>query len=190
MKKVLLTSVIALMTVSASAQVYVGGEVGAWRNWEKGANKSSITLLPEIGYNLDENLSIGTTIGWQYNYYGKKINPHNGKTLKVNSLRVAPYARYTFLKLDNVNLFLEGGFGFATSKVKGLDAMNSWEVGVKPGVFVNLTDKLSFVAHCGFFGYRTSDDAIPGVNVSPFGENGFGFSAKSTDLSFGLYWNF
>lgn len=190
MKKVLLTLVVTLMTISASAQIYLGGEVGSWRDWEDGANKTSVTLRPEIGYNLDENWAIGTTIGWQYNYYGNAVNPTNGKSLKVNTLIVAPYARYTFLKLNNVNLFLDGGFGFATSKVKGFDAVNSWEVGVKPGVSVNLTDKLSFIAHCGFLGYRTADQSVGNVSISPFGENGFGFSAKATDLSFGFIWNF
>ncbi len=170
--------VVALMAITASAQTYIGGELGFWRNWKNGANQTTVSVNPEIGYNLDENLAIGTLLGYNYNYT---------QGVKVNAFKVAPYARYSFLKLDNVKLFVDGGFGFGSYKVKdGGSAQNSWEVGLKPGVMVNLTEKVSFVAHMGFLGYRTADDAI-GEDV--FGPNGLGFNF-SNSLTFGLLWNF
>lgn len=181
MKKILLSMVVALVAMTASAQMYVGGELGFWRNWQNGANNTTVSVLPEVGYGLTDNIALGVTLGYTYNY--------NAGT-KVNAFKVAPYARYTFLKLDNVNLFLDGGFGFASYKAKvgGVsgDAQNAWEVGVKPGVAVNLTEKVSFVAHVGFLGYRTSDDA---VSEAVFGKNGLGFNLDNA-LTFGLYWNF
>lgn len=178
MKKFLFTLAAAVITLTASAQVYVGGEVGFWRNWDD--NHTTFTIKPEVGYTLSDNWAIGTTIGYAHNY-------KDGA--KYNGFEVAPYARYTFVKFDAVSLFLDGGFGFQTYKVKvnghSSDSQNGWEVGIKPGVKVDLTEKLSFVAHVGFLGYRDSDD-----DVSAFGEDGFGFSANGNNLTFGLYYNF
>ena len=52
MKKFLFTLAAAFVTLTASAQVYVGGEVGFWRNWADGANETTFKVLPEVGYNL------------------------------------------------------------------------------------------------------------------------------------------
>lgn len=185
MKKLFLLLVTAVMTLTASAQVYLGGEMNFWRDWENGANNTTFSIAPEIGYNLDESLSIGTTIGYAYSYLGGRVDT------KVNAITISPYVRYTWLKLNNVNLFLDGGFGFGTYKTKvndhSGDAQNAWEVGLKPGVSVNLTEQLSFIAHVGFFGYRTADDATA---ETFFGQNGFGLKLDGTDLRFGLVWNF
>ena len=179
MKKVFMFIAVAVVTLTASAQVYVGGETSFWREWKNGVNKTSFSVMPEIGYNLDGNWAIGTTVGYQYQYQ---------KGDKINAFKVAPYARYTYAKLGSVNLFLDGGFGFATYKIKNNgvtgDAQNAWEVGIKPGVSVNLTEKLSFIAHVGFLGYREADDE------PVLGENGLGFNLDGNALSFGLYYNF
>lgn len=44
MKKILLTIAVAAASLSASAQVYLGGEVGAWRNSDK--NHTSLPSIP------------------------------------------------------------------------------------------------------------------------------------------------
>ena len=179
MKKFLLTLADAFIAFTASAQVYVGGEVGFWRNWTAGANTTTAKILPEVGYGLSEKWAIGTQIGWVYNY---------NEGVKVNAFVVAPYARFTYAKFDAVSLFLDGGFEFGTYKASGDgihdDSHNSWGIGIKPGVKVDLTSKLSFVAHAGFFGYRDNDDA------EIFGGNGFGLDVNGNNLQFGLYYNF
>ncbi len=179
MKKFLFTLAAAFVTLTASAQVYVGGEVGFWRNWADGANRTTFKIVPEVGYNLSEDWAIGTQIGYSYVYN------HGDKT---NAFIVTPYARWTFAKFDAVSLFVDGGFDFYTYKTdKGRgsdDSKNAWGIGIKPGVKVDLTDKLSFVAHAGFFGYRDAD------GDTPFGENGFGVDVDGNALQFGLYYNF
>lgn len=174
MKKFFAIAALAVMTLTANAQVFVGGQLGAWRDYD--ANTTSVSVLPEVGYTLSDKFAIGTVIGWKYNYV---------QGTKANSLTVAPYARYTFAQFGNVNLFLDGGFGFDTYKVSGADAANAWEIGIKPGVAVNLTDKLSFVSHFGFLGYRDAD-----AGAKAFGKNGFGFNADANNITFGLYYNF
>ncbi len=181
MKKLFLTLAVAVLSLSASAQVYVGGEFNVWRNWNE--NTTNFTIRPEVGYNLSDKWAIGLRFGYDYLY----SNPgHYDGDHARNYVEIAPYARFTPWTIGPVGIFFDGGFGFATAKAKGADeSYNSWEVGIRPGVSVTLTKKLSFISHIGFFGYRDSDDG-----VQAFGEDGFGLKLKGNDLTFGLQYNF
>lgn len=176
MKKLFLTVAVAAAALSASAQAYVGGEVGFWRNSD--ANHTNVTIHPEIGYKLSDKWDLGLGIGYTYNY--------NGGDNKTHNFTVDPYARWSFAKFGPVSFFLDLGFGVNPYKVKGQDdAQVAWRVGVEPGVKVNLAKNIDFVAHVGFLGYRESD----GSNAA-YGEKGFGFNVNSNDLNFGLIYNF
>lgn len=167
--------VVALVSLTAGAQVYVGGGVGLWRN--RDANTTNFALVPEVGYKLSDRWSIGTTLGYEHAYT---------KGEKVNGVVVSPYARYNAVSLGRVTFFVDGGFGFSTFKVKGADSSsNGWQVGVSPGLSVALTDRLNFISHVGFLGWRDSDDG-----ASSFGGDGFGFSLSGNDLTFGINYNF
>lgn len=194
MKKFYLTLVALIMTVAASAQVYVGGEVGFWRNADD--NHTTFTIAPQIGYTLSDKWAIGTEIGYNHKYQNH---------LSVNGFEVAPYARYTVAKAGPVSFILDGGFGFSTNKAKyskdtrfgelsgESDSFNAWEVGITPGVKVSLAKNVDFIASLGFLGYRDNDD-IDKDNAasvsSTFGEKGFGFRFNSNDLKFGVIYNF
>lgn len=175
MKKLFLTMMVAALSVAASAQVYVGGEVGLWRDYDK--NHTSFTILPEVGYRLSDRWSIGTVVGFSHDYMDG---------VKVNGAVVSPYARYSYAKFGPVNLFLDGGFGFNTYKYKDSDGSRSaWQVGITPGIAVDVAKNLSFVAHVGFLGWRDADD-----DRSAFGSNGFGFQLSGNDLRFGMLYRF
>lgn len=177
MKKLFLTAAVALITVAASAQVYLGGEVGFWRNYD--ANNTLTQIKPEIGYQLNDKWAVGTTLGYLYDYH---------KLVRRGSVfTVEPYARYTVAKFGPVNVFCDGGAGIASEHVNGAGSFTAWNVGVKPGVAVNLTEKLSFVTHFGFVGYR---DADGNHAQTPWGDTGLGAKFSGNELTFGLYWNF
>lgn len=187
MKKFLLMIAVALVSLTASAQVYLGGEVGAWRNSD--ANHTQFTINPEVGYVLSDKWDLGIGIGYGHNYQSG---------WKVNAFEVDPYARWSFVEFGPVKLFLDVTAGVATYKTKfrdgdASDANTAWRVGVAPGLKVSLTKKLDFVAHCGFLGYRDADDAYiqnDGSSLSPYGEKGFGFELSGNSLNFGLLYNF
>ena len=111
MKKIVLVCIVAIMATAAQAQIYVGGTLGfssvKTENSDAELKTTTIKLLPEIGYELDENWSIGTVVGYQYSKTGD---------LKTNTFTIAPYARYSFLQSDLIKLFVDGGFGFSTAK--------------------------------------------------------------------------
>ena len=184
MKKIFAVALVAMMTMTVNAQVYVGGGVGLQSSSYDGNSETFFKLMPEIGYNLNEDWAVGITVG--YGESKTTIKEGNVKaTAKVKSFEIAPYARYTFAKFDKVNLFVDGTVDYLHTDNAG-DKNNTFSIGLKPGVAVNLNDKLSFVAHAGFLGYQNSKDDYEGAKAA----NTFGFDLDGSNLSFGVYYNF
>lgn len=178
MKKILAFAIMAIMTLGAFAQsdLYVGGSVGFWRNSDD--NNTELQILPEIGYNLGENIAIGTVIGYDYTYTDG---------FKLNLVVFNPYLRYSFLTNDRVRLFVDCGvdLGFGKSKVGDVssDTAVTYGIGIKPGISYALSDKFSVVAHLGFLGYQGGNDASHAASQG-------GLALSGNDLSIGLYYNF
>ena len=175
-----MTMVAAFAAVSMQAQVYIGGSVAieAWSTQKLAGDKSETVfkIMPEIGYNLTDKWAIGTVIGYQ----NDKVKGVNG--MSESAFSIAPYARYTFSKLGKVNLFVDGGIGFTSASKADWTEI---AIGFKPGLAVNLTDNLSFVSHIGFLGWDQFNPDGDDNNISKFGLN-----LDSTNLTFGLYYNF
>ena len=170
MKKFVILLFVAMAALSAKAQVYVGGTVALWHNDDLDA--TTFALNPEVGYNLNEKLAIGGVLTFAHS----KLDEG-----KYNAFALAPYARYSYYENKVVRLFIDGGLGFSTQKVKGLDSVNGFEIGFKPGIAIKLSDKFSVLAKCGFLGYR--DDYMDT-------ESGYGFGFTSEDLSVGFHYEF
>ena len=181
MKKVMMTLVAALMTVAASAQVYVGGSLGIG-SVKLGANdaKTSFKIVPEIGYNINDEWAVGLAIGYQQGECKLGKADYLQET-EMKLFGVNPYVRNTFLRTKYVNVFVDGGLTYQTVKDFGSD----FQIGLKPGVAVNFNDKLSFVAHIGFIGYETFSPKGDGKS-----SNTVGVDLDGNNITFGLYWNF
>lgn len=178
MKRFFLGAALTAVSLAASAQMYVGGSLGLERNTTD--NITNITVAPEIGYNYNAKWAFGTTIEFDHNY-------KDG--LKYNVFAISPYARYNYFQYQKVKLFVDGGFGLGFGKAKYGDAQSKtatiFEIGLKPGVAFDVTDKFGLVAHFGFLGYRGANDA--GKEIQP---ETFGFNFNTLDLSLGFYLNF
>ena len=183
MKKIMMTLAAIAVAATMNAQVYVGGSLGFETSSHDGNTNSSLTLLPEIGYNLDENLAVGIAFG-----YGQTKNTVEQNNIEVSVTNkkfiINPYARYTFVKFDKVNVFVDGGLEYAHYD-NGGSKSNTFGIGVRPGVAVNLNDKLSFVSHFGWLGYKNEKPDYDGAKAT----NTFGFNLSSA-VSFGMYYNF
>ena len=74
MKKIVLSIIVALIAITANAQVYVGGTfgVGSDKVETEGTEVKNTTfkILPEVGYELNEDWSVGTVVGYEYNKSG------------------------------------------------------------------------------------------------------------------------
>ena len=68
MKKILLTALVAVASLAANAQVWVGGEVGfnatkTSLDGDKLGSAAYFNLLPEIGYSINDKFDVAVTIG-------------------------------------------------------------------------------------------------------------------------------
>lgn len=164
---------------------YIGGSLGFQHKEESGKPQTNqFTILPEIGYNLNSQWAIGTTIGYTYTHQcGVKISEH--------LFQFDPYARFTYFRTGNnlVQLFVDGGAGIGVGSVDydghDSDTAVTWNVGLRPGVAFNFTDNFSVVAHVGFVGYE-------GANRAAFANHPRrgGIMFDTRDLTLGFYFNF
>jgi len=180
MKKLFSLIAVAFVAMSVNAQVYVGGSLGidAWSSQKNAGDRSetTFTILPEVGYNLNDEWAVGTVIG----YVSDKWVGVNG--ISESAFTFNPYARYTYLKAGKVSLFVDGGVDFTTASKAD---WNELAIGLKPGLAVSLSDNISFVSHLGFIGYDVLNPDGDDNNTSKFG-----LDLNGNNLTFGLYFNF
>lgn len=181
MKKILLMAAFAVATLTANAQVWVGGSLGFNSVTPKdGDAATTISFAPTVGYNLSDNLAIAIELGVVSE---NKFATGNGAS--KFGMTVAPFARYTFFKSGIASLFIDGGFGLNTYKydISGSDSQTGWHVGVRPGLAISLSEKCSIVATMGYLGYQKGNKAN--------GEyNRFALNANGNGLNFGFYYTF
>ncbi len=181
MKKFLAIAIMLAASISASAQLYLGGSIGLNRNTSE--NETNLTIAPEIGYNLNSTWAIGGELAYNYKY---------DDGLSTNVFAIRPYARYTYYSCaDNrVNLFVDGGFGLGFGKAKyageSSDTVVLYSIGFKPGVSFKVNDKFTLLAHFGFLGYSGGNDTAKDAGYPET----FGFDFSSMNLSLGMHYNF
>lgn len=183
MKKILMTLAAAFVAVSMSAQVYVGGSFGFTSFDDSNKSHSAFKFMPEVGYNLDENMSLGVALGYKQGSTSLAWELKNpNEDLKTFS--IMPYLRYKFVNFGPVTVFADGALEYEHIDDNGAKA-NAFGLAVLPGIAVNLTEKLSFVSHVGRLGYsQAKADADGAKAISTFGLD------LDNSLSFGLYYNF
>ncbi len=184
MKKIFLAAVMAVMAFAANAQLYVGGELGVMRSDGGDDNVATTTasIMPEIGYTLNETWAVGTTIGWEHSHV---------TGVSYNLVSFKPYARYTFFKSGIVSLFCDGTVGFGAGKTSYKDGNDSktacvWNIGFRPGVAFKCSDHFSVVAHIGMLGYNGANNAAKDGGAV----DSWGLSLNGNDLTLGFYYNF
>ena len=82
-----------------------------------------------------------------------------------------------------INFFLDGEVSYKPMK----DTYNKFGIHIKPGVAVNVNDKVSFVAKLGTdgLGWTNTKDKVTDVKT-----NKFGLDLSTIGLEFGMYYNF
>ncbi len=178
MKKILMMAALAVASLSANAQTWVGGSLGF--DYEDISNQDSKTYFsfaPTVGYNLSEDWAIALQLSVAFGSDG--VSELHTSGLKTQDIVFAPFARYTFARVGAASFFLDGGFGFGSHKLDDADAQNQWHIGIRPGVSFNIGGNFSLVGTAGYLGYRHMDDY-----------NHFGLKADNELGSVGLFYTF
>lgn len=176
MKKIILMAVMAVATLTASAQVYVAGSFDLGVSSVKvgdGDSESTTTfaLSPEIGYSFNNMWAVGAELGFG-----------TSKTDDVKAItnwKVSPYVRCTFGELaSGVNVFAEAYYTHKWFSQGDAD-WNGWAVGVRPGVSVSLGSNWSMVGKMVLFQYSKYDE----VKTTAF-------QIAPSEVSLGVCYNF
>ncbi|MBQ0085428.1 MAG: outer membrane beta-barrel protein [Prevotella sp.] len=183
MKKLVLLVALVACSLGASAQIWVGGELGLGFKNPTGDAKTELNdntqtefrIQPEIGYSLNEKWDIAIGLG-----FTSMTNEGNEKDNNYTKFNVNPYARYTFFNTGKVGFFVDGGVDFGILSPKEGDSTNEFSVALRPGIKFAASEKITLVAHLGGLGYKTVQDRY----------NEFGFNVDGRALSFGMYWTF
>lgn len=177
MKKalVILTLGLSSLTAMAGNDVYLGGNIGFWRNASD--DVTTVSIQPEIGYRLSSRWSMGTSLGYQY----QKSDDYS-----AHSFVMTPYVRFVYFRSSAVSLFLDGLGSIKSTKVVDYNSYTAWRAGIRPGISINLAQRVSFVATIGFLGYEGNSD-----HLNHFGfTDKAGFSINADNISVGFCYGF
>lgn len=224
-KVYLLCAMALLLAQAAKAQMWMGGSVGFdYSSSEKKNKITTLTLSPTVGYSLNPKWDLGVELS--YGFTQDKTDDLSAHSVMVvlhskdvtNSITVEPFVRYSFLKTGIVTFFVDGGFGFTYAKrnkdyskeetafVESIPAesinytlkgtSNAFSIGLRPGVKIELTEKIEIESHLGFIGYshkKSEDNMELRPNTHQYDESSvdkFGFNANCTALNLGLTFKF
>ena len=130
MKKFFAFLILFACVATANAQFYAGGSFGFTSTSVKdGESGSSFKIIPNLGYQVDEDISVGLQVGFSHGLasfgslsttdiksmlsnvvgYYSDINMDD---MKLNGFTISPYVRYNVIKTGGLSVFLEGYFGF------------------------------------------------------------------------------
>lgn len=173
MKKLIVIAAVALFSLTAHAQIYLGGRLGVVAS----KNLTSFEVAPEIGYNLNENMAVGLFVGFEFDEWKQDQRDMD--------ITINPYFRYYFLNVGPVRLFAdaEGIVTFNNNRQWNIiedkwstnaTSNTNWGVGISPGIALPLGDHFSVVSHLGYLGYK-------------YGAFEFGLA---NNINLGLYYSF
>lgn len=158
---------------------FAGGAVSFWSD-----NKDKTLTLdfcPEIGYLFNGSWGVGMLLGYEHE------RKEEGTTKTIgNAFKVSPFVRYYYIHKNPFNLYLDGGFGFNFSKEKvgnTSENLSGFEIGIRPGACVDLTEGLCLCLRMGFIGYR--NNYFMGEEPK-MGSKGFGLRFAPEELMIGL----
>ena len=176
MKKILMSMValFAAVTKNAQNEMYVGGTLN-FQTKANAANKSVMTIAPEIGMSLNEQFGVGA------------IFSYTASQDVSNSFRINPYLRYNALEIGKVKVFVDGGVYYSNFKPEGGDSDSAFGLNVTPGIAYNVTDHISIVAHAN--PVFNLDITSPAVGDSRTSVNLLRTFNVNT-FNFGFYYNF
>ncbi len=174
MKKIYAIAVVAMMTITANAQVFVGGgaSFSSVKATEKADATKTTSIVPEIGYNFNDQWTAGVNLGF--------ASVKTGDADAKNAFGVGAYGRYHFCQAGPLKVFAEVGADYTTYNK---DGGNNFSVAFRPGLTYYLADNWSLTAKTGLIGY-SKDSSKRG------GGSAFTAGSDNTDLQFSLYYTF
>lgn len=192
MKRIITLVLIALVTLTAQAQFWVGGSMYIDRTKENSSflnidRKTTfiLRLMPEVGYHLTDKVGLGVSAGYEFNSQHVVLDnpnqPFYDQKNYSNSYYLTPFVRYYFNN-NRLRLFADGELPFSTTHNQG-NAETSFSMGLalRPGVEFEICSRMGL--HC-YLGALTYNHQWYG-NLNA---DSFSFSLKD-QINLGIYFN-
>ncbi|MDR1737480.1 MAG: hypothetical protein LBR66_01485 [Candidatus Symbiothrix sp.] len=170
MKKVFFICSLALASIAANAQLYVGGSLGlttsATKNGSVETTTSSFTLAPEVGYSLSDKFDVGGVLSL--------TGSDNNGVSSTSAWSFAPYARYAVAELGKFKLLGKALISMGGNKVKAGSTLTTDNttvaVGVLPMVTYSLTDHVLLTTELSFLrlGFSTTSNGLTDATSASF----------------------
>ena len=154
-----------------SRRFVLGGNFSFWRNED--AKTTSIAVSPGLMYLLNEDLGFGANLSLQN---------HSQQGASTTYFLLRPFARYYFAHTNPLHFYLEGGLGVSSG-----GGTTGFELGVRPGMSLELSHLIHLNMHWGFLGYRNKFAFSGGEGTS---SSGFGLSFSPANLLLGIEFHF
>jgi len=190
-KRLFLTLLSAICTLSASAQVWVGGEAffkshtASLSDLEISSNKS-VGILPEVGYRLSDKWAVALRAGFSHSNDGSVALTNQTLTGNINQFSVTPFVRYTLYQADRFSFLLDAGVGYSLLNVSGYNQFHTIGCAISPALSYSLNDHWALTAHLGKVGYEYLWTEIRNDKLK---SHNFNFELLG-NLSFGLNYSF
>ena len=147
---------------------------------DAGNKKSTFSLLPGIGYQFNDNWTMGLNLGYQT----AKITPLGLASSSVNAFGIGPFIRYAHPLTNIFSVYGQFDATYWNSKPDGGIATNTFDAKLWPAVGVNI--KNGFGLNFAFGGLEYSTSKVKGASTS---SNSFGLNF-GTGATFGISKNF
>ena len=142
MKKSFLMLLLVCFTTSAAfaqTKMWVGGTLSVASS-DNGTSESAATFMPQFGVHLNENWSLGGSLG-----FSSSKTEAGGIESKSNVTSIVPFARYWISQPGTFRFFGQGELPlrFYGGEVDGndLDSYNSVGLVLRPGVGISLSER-------------------------------------------------
>lgn len=186
-KTILALSVLISVVTSVSAQkgsILLYGNLGFHSQKQTDGNKhSTFTFLPGIGYQFNDNWTMGLNLGYQTEKV--TINGIAGTTTSTtNAFGIGPFIRYAKPLTNIFSVYGQFDATYWNSKPEGGIATNKFDAKLWPAVGINI--KNGFGLNFAFGGLEYSTSKLKGSSSS---SNSFGLTFGS-GATFGISKNF
>lgn len=194
MKKSLLAMLLAVaLAVPAMAEgMWIGGSASYYNtNVKDTSTRTSWEIAPEFGFNVNENWDLGVQVAYgkgqnEAVVIGDFVSPKDD----VESIGVAPFARYKLMEVGSFNVYAKGSIFYKNSKLKDADVkVDSYGITIVPVVEYMINDSWSISAILNFaeLGYTHAKADVTG---DPEADE-FGFNVNDGNIfSVGVAYHF
>lgn len=200
-------SFIVFFSISANAQVFIGGgfnfdtQGGKYRDESKRPGKATFSLSPQIGKFLSDKVAAG--VGLNLGFSSENNQASIETVTRSTYIGIAPFLRYYAFTTEKFSVFGQAtaGMSFGNEKTKydgdviDEEKYNVSFFNIAPGLAYNLSDKISLETRLNFLNFGFSRTARgDGDNKDIYTNFGFGANldniVKVGDITIGAIFKF